>query len=188
MSTLTTVGLSGSLRHGSFNAALLRAALELAPSEVRVEVGTIRGIPLFDEDVEREGLPEAVTALKEQIARAGGLLLATPEYNHGIPGVMKNAIDWLSRPRSDIPRIFGRRPVAVVGASPSPGGSRAALAAWFPILQTLGARTFEKSVSVRWCYTGNAGGQAKPCNTLNNIGVFQQAPTAQHYLHNTTGA
>lgn len=149
MSTVTIVGISGSLRRGSINAALLRSALERVPSNVRVEVGTIRGIPLFDEDVEREeGIPEAVTALKEQIARADGLLIATPEYNQGIPGVVKNTIDWLTRPYKDIPRIFGRRPVAVIGASPLPSGAGAALAALPLVLRLFGARTFEKNVSV----------------------------------------
>src|SRR4051794_26625094 len=103
----TIVGVSGSLRTGSLNAALLRAAFKVAPSDVSVEAGTIRGIPLFDQDVEdRDGVPDAVKRLKEQVARASGLLLVTPEYNGGIPGVAKNAIDWLTRPWQDARRIF----------------------------------------------------------------------------------
>ena len=98
----TVIGLSGSLRKGSFNASLLRAAAELAPPGLKVEIDTIAGIPLYDCDVEREGMPAIVSALKDRIAAADGLLLVTPEYNSGIPGVFKNAIDWLSRPDTDL--------------------------------------------------------------------------------------
>lgn len=148
MST-TLVGISGSLRHRSLNTALLRSASQLAPPHVRVELGTIRGIPLFDQDVEdRDGVPEAVVLLKEQIARASGLLLVTPEYNLGIPGVMKNAIDWLTRPFQDVRRIFGGRPVALLSASATPSGGASALAAWLPILKAFGARTFDRHLSV----------------------------------------
>ena len=85
---------------------------------------TLHGIPLYDGDVEAaEGIPAAVAALKEEIVAADGLLLVTPEYNNGIPGVFKNAIDWLSRPAADIGRVFGGRPVAVIGASPGQFGT-----------------------------------------------------------------
>jgi NAD(P)H-dependent FMN reductase len=77
--------------------------------------------------------------LKEQVAAADGLLLVTPEYNNGIPGVFKNAIDWLSRPSSDIARIFGGKPVALIGASPGNFGTILSQAAWLPVLRTLGA-------------------------------------------------
>jgi hypothetical protein len=102
------VALSGSLREGSFNGALLRAAAGLVPPDVELRIASIRGIPLYDADVEAaEGVPAAVQALKDAIAAADGLLLATPEYNNAMPGVAKNAIDWLSRPPADIPRVFG---------------------------------------------------------------------------------
>lgn len=134
------VGLSGSLRAGSYNTALLRAAQGLTPDGVELIEGSIRGIPLYDGDVERDqGLPEAVVALKDLIADSDGLLLFTPEYNNGIPGVFKNAIDWLSRPASDIERVFGGRPIAVLGASPGPFGTVMSQAAWLPVLRTLGA-------------------------------------------------
>lgn len=118
------VGLSGSLRKGSFNAALLRAAVEQAPQDAVITIGSIRGIPLYDGDIEdNEGIPKPVEALKDMIAQADGLLLMTPEYNNSMPGVLKNAIDWLSRPPADIGRVFGGKPVAVMGASPGTFGT-----------------------------------------------------------------
>jgi NAD(P)H-dependent FMN reductase len=135
----TIVGMSGALRRGSFNAALLRSAAELAPRGVTIEVVSIREFPMYDGDLEAEqGVPEAVRAVKERVAAADGLLLVTPEYNNSIPGVFKNAIDWLSRPPKDIPRVFGGRPVALMGATPGPGGTTLAQAAWLPVLRTLG--------------------------------------------------
>ncbi|HSV48436.1 MAG TPA: NADPH-dependent FMN reductase [Ramlibacter sp.] len=135
------LGLSGSLRAGSFNTALLRAAAELMPGGTTLDIATLHGIPLYDGDVEsRDGIPAAVQALKERIAACDGLLLATPEYNNGIPGVLKNAIDWLSRPAADIPQVFGNRPVAVIGASPGGFGTILAQNAWLPVLRTLGTR------------------------------------------------
>lgn len=139
----TIIGIAGSLRKGSFNAALLRACAKLAPEGLTVEVESIAGIPLYDNDLEREqGIPEAVTRLKDRIARADGLLLATPEYNNSLPGVFKNAIDWLSRPPADIPRVFGDKPVALMGATPGRGGTRLSQAAWLPVLRTLGMQTW----------------------------------------------
>lgn len=135
------VGVSGSLRAGSYNSALLRAAQGLTPEGVDLIEGSIRGIPLYDGDVERDqGLPEAVVALKDLIADSDGLLLFTPEYNNGMPGVFKNAIDWLSRPPADIPQVFGERPFALVGASPGGFGTILSQAHWLPVLKTLGVR------------------------------------------------
>jgi chromate reductase, NAD(P)H dehydrogenase (quinone) len=134
----TLIGLSGSLRAGSLNSALLRASAAAMPKSARLEIGSIKGIPLYDGDVEAtEGLPEAVVELKERIVAADGLLLVTPEYNNSFPGVLKNAIDWLSRPDSDIPRVFGGRPVGVIGASPGGFGTLLAQTAWLPVLKTL---------------------------------------------------
>lgn len=135
------VGLAGSLRAGSFNGKLLRAARDLAPEGVAIDVASIAGIPLYDGDLEAAaGIPPAVADLKDRIAGADGLLLVTPEYNHGIPGPFKNAIDWLSRPGKDIARVFGDKPVAVIGATPGMGGTRMAQAAWLPVLRSLGTR------------------------------------------------
>lgn len=133
------LGISGSLRAGSFNTALLRAAEKSAGDGIDFETATLHGIPLYDGDVEAaSGVPEAVSALKQRIAGSDGVLLVTPEYNNGIPGVFKNAIDWLSRPAGDIPRVFGGRPFALVGASPGGFGTILSQNHWLPVLKTLG--------------------------------------------------
>ena len=135
------LGISGSLRQGSYNTALLRAAQGLTGDDVHLDIATLHGIPLYDGDVEqREGLPPAVRELKERIVASHGVLLATPEYNNSIPGVFKNAFDWLSRPASDIPRVFGGRPFAIIGATPGGFGTVLAQNAWLPVLRTLGVR------------------------------------------------
>jgi NAD(P)H-dependent FMN reductase len=132
------VGISGSLRRRSFNSALLAAATSLVPAGSTIRVESIRGIPLYDGDVEAsEGVPASVAALKDAVAACDGLLLVTPEYNNSMPGVMKNAIDWLTRPADDIPRVFHARPVAVVGASPGGFGTILSQNAWLPVLRTL---------------------------------------------------
>lgn len=135
------LGISGSLRAASFNTALLRAAKEVAGSGIDLDIATLHGIPLYDGDAEaRDGEPAAVTALKQRILASDGVLLVTPEYNNGIPGVFKNAIDWLSRPAAEIPAVFGDRPVALVGASAGGFGTILAQDAWLPVLRTLGSR------------------------------------------------
>ena len=133
------VGISGSLRQGSFNSALLQAAQALFPDQL--ELASIRGIPLYDADLEaREGIPEPVARLKDQIAGAKGVLLASPEYNNSIPGVFKNALDWLSRPTDDIPRVFHGKAFAVMGASPGGFGTILAQNHWLTVLRTLRTR------------------------------------------------
>ena len=103
---INVLGFAGSLRRGSFNRGLIRAAAASAPSGVIVEIYDLADIPLYNQDVEDAGEPDAVVAWKRAIRSADALLVATPEYNHGIPGVLKNAIDWASRPRmtSPLPR------------------------------------------------------------------------------------
>jgi NAD(P)H-dependent FMN reductase len=136
----TIVGLSGSLRQASFNSALLRAAAERMPAGSTLVLESIRDIPLYDADLEAaQGVPPAVTRVKDAVASADGLLFSTPEYNNGVPGVAKNAIDWLSRPPADIARVFGGRPVALMGASPGNWGTILSQNAWLPVFRALGA-------------------------------------------------
>jgi len=136
------LGISGSLRRGSYNGALLRAATQLMPQGATLDIASIRGIPLYDYDVEVRGIPPAVAQLKEAVVAADGVLLVTPEYNNSLPGVFKNAIDWLSRPASDIKRVFAGRPFAVMGASPGPFGTVQSQTAWLPVLRTLGTHAW----------------------------------------------
>ena len=136
----TLIGISGSLRRGSYNSGVLRAAASMMPSGSELRIESIAGIPLYDADGEAaHGIPDAVTRLKDAIAAADGLLLVTPEYNNSIPGVAKNAIDWLSRPPKDIVRVFGGKPVAIAGASPGGFGTVLSQNAWLPVFRTLGA-------------------------------------------------
>src|SRR5690606_28156401 len=129
------LGISGSLRRKSFNTALLRVAQSLSTDSIIVEAATLHGIPLYDGDVEeRDGIPASVAALKDRIVAFDGVLLVTPEYNNSIPGVFKNAIDWLSRPPADAARIFSGRPIAVIGASSGGFGTILAQNAWLPVL------------------------------------------------------
>lgn len=137
--TTSILGISGSLRTQSFNTALLRAAQPLAGDAARLDAATLHGIPLYDGDLEqREGTPAAVRELKEKILASDGLLLVTPEYNNGVPGVFKNAIDWLSRPTPGLPDVFRDRPVAVIGASPGGFGTIMSQTHWLQVLRTLG--------------------------------------------------
>jgi len=109
------LGIAGSLRKGSYNGALLRAARELAPEGVELVEHDLRGLPFYDGDLEAAGDPESVTELKDAIRRADAIVIATPEYNRGIPGVLKNAIDWASRPALASP--LAGKPIAIMGAT-----------------------------------------------------------------------
>jgi chromate reductase len=127
---MNVLGIAGSLRRGSYNRLLLRAAAEAPPPGLTVTItDTLRSIPPFDEDVEEaagEG-PQAVERLRREIAAADGVLIATPEYNQSLPGVLKNAIDWLSRPRCG--DVLAGKPVALVGATVGRWGTRLAQSA-----------------------------------------------------------
>jgi chromate reductase len=120
------LGFAGSLRRKSYNRGLIRAAAEVAPTGLVVEIVDLAGIPLYNQDVEDAGEPASVVAFKLAITRADALLVATPEYNHGVPGVLKNAIDWASRPRVTSP--LRDKSVAVTGASPGHGSTARAQA------------------------------------------------------------
>ena len=134
------LGISGSLRRASFNTALLHAAAELAPAGTELVIHDLHDLPLFDQDVEEQGDPVAVVALKDAIAGADALLLASPEYNGGITGVLKNAIDWASRKgtaRESAP-LAGKR-VCIIGASPGITGTVRAQDALRLVLRRAGA-------------------------------------------------
>ena len=140
---VTIVGISGSLRKHSFNAGLLRAAAEAVPEGSKLVIESIKGIPLYDADVEAtEGIPAVVSDLKERIAVADGLLMVTPENNNSIPGVFKNAIDWLTRPPEDRQRIFGNLPLGLMGATPGNFGTAFSQYAWLPVMRVLGAQVW----------------------------------------------
>lgn len=109
------LGIPGSLRVGSFNRALIQAAVELAPDDVEIELYLLHDIPLYNADVEAQGDPEPVRRFKQAIADADGLLISTPQYNRSVAGVLKNAIDWASRPPSE--SVLVGKPVAIMGAS-----------------------------------------------------------------------
>jgi chromate reductase len=113
---IRVLGISGSLRQGSFNSAALRAAQELAPEEITIEVFDLAPIPLYNEDLREKGFPAAVEEFRRRIQGADALLIATPEYNYSVSGVLKNAIDWASRPPE---QPFDGKPIALFGASPA---------------------------------------------------------------------
>ena len=132
------LGISGSLRKDSYNSALLRAAEEMFPD--LIERGLIDDIPLYNADIEAIGTPDPVLRLKQQLIDARGLLLVTPEYNQSMPGVLKNTIDWLSRPSLDVRNVFRDKPVALMGATPGGFGTILGQNAWLPVFRGLGAR------------------------------------------------
>ena len=165
------VGISGSLREHSFNAGLLRAAAEAMPHGDMLSVNSIRGIPLYDGDTESsQGIPPAVTELKQKIKAADGLLLVTPEYNNGIPGVFKNAIDWCARPPEERMGIFAGKPVGLIGATPGTFGTAFSQYAWLPILRVLNTQVW----SGRLLWVSGAMGKFDNQGNLTDDGVKKQ--------------
>jgi chromate reductase, NAD(P)H dehydrogenase (quinone) len=143
---MKVLGISGSLRSDSHNSRLLRVAAELLPPGAELEEFTgLRDIPAFDEDIEHDP-PEAVVALKRAIAQADAVLIATPEYNHSIPGGLKNALDWVSRPIAENP--MRGKPALVIGASTGMFGAVWAQAETRKVLGALGARVLDKELPV----------------------------------------
>src|SRR3954447_15239754 len=143
---MRVLGISGSLRRDSHNTELLRAAATLLPSGTEFEIyDGLQDIPPFDEDLEREA-PQSVHRLREEIGSADAVLFATPEYNHSIPGVLKNAVDWVSRPLAA--NALRNKPVAVIGASTGIFGAVWAQAELRKVLGATGARVVEGEVAV----------------------------------------
>ncbi len=141
------LGLSGSLRKASINSALLRAASDLAPDGAGIVIGDIQDVPLYNGDIENaQGLPDAVRRLQDQLVAADGLLLVTPEYNNGIPGVFKNVIDWMSR--GEGLAAFDGKPVALIGASPGGFGTILSQNGWLPVLRALKAEIWKERMLV----------------------------------------
>ena len=141
------LGISGSLRRGSYNTSLLGAAASLLPDDVEFQVwGRLKEVPPYDEDDDTEEAPAAVAAFREAIAGADAVLFATPEYNSSVPGQLKNAIDWASRPLATNP--LRNKPVAVVGASTGAFGAVWAQAELRKVLAATGARVVEGEVAV----------------------------------------
>ena len=143
---MKVLGISGSLRRDSYNTKLLRAAEELLPASVEFELWDgLKAIPPYDEDDDLEPAPPAVAALREAIREAHVLLIATPEYNASVPGQLKNAIDWASRPPTA--SVLRNRPVVVIGASTGAFGAVWAQAELRKVLATAGARVVEAEVA-----------------------------------------
>jgi chromate reductase, NAD(P)H dehydrogenase (quinone) len=117
---MNVLGISGSLRQGSYNSMALRAAQKLAPQGMKISIADIGGIPLYNDDVRLAGEPAAVAQLKAQVRAADAVLLVSPEYNFSVPGVLKNTLDWMSRPPEP---PFDGKTVAIMGASPGPVGT-----------------------------------------------------------------
>jgi chromate reductase len=144
---MRVLGISGSLRRGSYNHALLREAAERLPAGAElVEFDRLREIPPYDADVEAEGTPEPVAALRQAMREADAVLVATPEYNHSIPGALKNALDWASRPAGQ--SALTGTPAAVVGASTGMFGAVWAQAETRKVLGALGGRVVERELPV----------------------------------------
>lgn len=144
---MRVLGISGSLRRDSFNSALLRAAAERLPAGVElVRFEGLREIPPYDSDVEAAGAPVAVEELREAIREADAVLVATPEYNHSIPGQLKNALDWVSRPAGK--SALAGKPAAAIGASTGMFGAVWAQAEARKVLSALGGRVIERELPV----------------------------------------
>ena len=144
---MRVLAISGSLRRDSHNTALLRAAAERLPAGVELELWDgLKAVPPYDEDDDHESTPAAVTALRSAVAGADAVLIATPEYNHSVPGALKNALDWVSRPIATNP--LRNKPVAVIGASTGIFGAVWAQAELRKVLSAIGARVVDRELAV----------------------------------------
>jgi len=162
---MKVLGIAGSLRHDSWNKKLLRAAAEVLPDDAELEIWDgLKAIPPYDEDDDREPAPAAVARMREAIAGADAVLFATPEYNSSIPGQLKNALDWASRPLAT--NVLRNKPVAVVGASTGVFGAAWAQAELRKVLAATGARVLGDGVSV-----GRAPEQFDAYGRLVNVDI-----------------
>lgn len=159
--TIRILGIAGSLRKASANAGLLRLAAESAPADAVVEIFDLSSIPLYNGDVEAAGMPASVTAFRQAIAAADALLIASPEYNYSIPGVLKNALDWASRPPEP---PFAGKPAAIMGT----GGWQGAARAQYHLRQVLSALNVhtlnkpEVQIPMAWELFDDSGALKKP--------------------------
>ncbi|HMJ72312.1 MAG TPA: NAD(P)H-dependent oxidoreductase [Solirubrobacterales bacterium] len=157
---MQVLGISGSLRHDSHNSALLRAAAERLPAGAElIPFERLAEIPPYDEDVEVEGVPEVVRDLREAIRAADAVLIATPEYNHSIPGQLKNALDWASRPAGQ--SSLNGKPAATIGASTGMFGAVWAQAELRKVLGAMGGRVLEAELPVSHVQELRHGGSLK---------------------------
>jgi chromate reductase len=170
---LRVLGISGSFRQASFNTALLHTAIDLAPSGMEIEILEYRDLPFYDEDVRAKGYPEVVQRFRERIAESDGLLIATPEYNYSVPGPLKNAIDWASRPPH---QPFGGKPLGIMGASSGLGGTARAQAHLRQIASTVDLHVLNKpEVYVRSAGDKIADGRISDEPTRKVISDFMTA-------------
>jgi chromate reductase len=165
---MKVLGISGSLRRDSYNTKLLRAAEELLPAGVELELyQELKAIPPYDEEDDVQPAPPAVADLREAMAKADAVLFATPEYNASIPGQLKNALDWASRPAAT--NVLRNKPVAVVGASTGAFGAVWSQAELRKVLGTIGARVVEGDVAV-----GHAPARFDPEGRLTDDDLREQ--------------
>ncbi len=171
---LNVLGIAGSLRKGSYNRMLLNAASELMPEEAVLEKFDLDGIPVFNQDLEND-VPEAVRKLKSRISGADAVLIVTPEYNYSVPGMLKNAIDWASRPYGD--NSFRKKPVGIMSASPGMlGGSRAQYHLRQTMLFLDAFAMVRPEVFVTFADKKfDAGGKLTDPDTVKHVGAFLES-------------
>jgi chromate reductase, NAD(P)H dehydrogenase (quinone) len=166
---MRVLGISGSLRRDSYNSGLLRAAAELLPPGAELEVfDGLKAIPPYDADDDVQPAPAPVAALRDAIADADAVLIATPEYNASIPGVLKNALDWASRPHAT--NVLRGKPAAVVGASTGMFGAIWAQAETRKVLSTIGARVLDRELPVPEGDERFAGGSLQDLEIEEQLG------------------
>jgi chromate reductase len=173
--SIRVLGVVGSLRAASYNGRLLAAAIELAPPELSITPHSLGDVPLYNADIQAQGEPPAIVALRAAVHDAGAMLIASPEYNFGAPGVLKNAIDWISRPPATSP--LARKPVAIMGASQGVSGTMRMQLELRLTLQSVGTYTMPKpEIVVTHCKDKfDAEGRLTDANTREHLARFLAA-------------